>query len=201
MSQVRIKVDDAARLFYNTKLFQVGKDTEAATLSVVADKMLISISDRHTYLTDRATLSYSDTTSKECFAIYLPSDAVKDIELNSRTWQEETTYIDLTPYPLKFEIFETQYPVLMATPTLLDQMLDNQLFIRGGDHPLAINPDRFRKLSLIKPGDYPIDMQHGLHEKFGEIIRFKAGPTVRGAMATLDREVLAKKAGSADFLW
>lgn len=55
---------------------------------------------------------------------------------------------------------------------------------------IALAPDRLRKLSLLKPSGYPIDLK-----VFGDpesVIAFRYGPNVRGAMAPEDRQKLMK---------
>lgn len=53
----------------------------------------------------------------------------------------------------------------------------------------ALAPNRLRRLSLIKPGTYPIDCRT-YSDSGRSFIAFKCGPTVRGAMACMDREKL-----------
>jgi hypothetical protein len=75
----------------------------------------------------------------------------------------------------------------------------------GGDWmPFAVRPERFRKFSLIKPGDYPIDFLPGVVSVPGagyrDILRFKAGPDVRGVLAPILRSRLEDEF-SEDVLW
>jgi hypothetical protein len=66
---------------------------------------------------------------------------------------------------------------------------------------VAVMPKRFRKFSLLKPGDYPVDFKTVYSQALGrEIVRWKAGPTVEGAILALDREVL-ETAQDVSHLW
>lgn len=58
----------------------------------------------------------------------------------------------------------------------------------------ALNPDRLRRLSLLKPKGYPIDFIHTYDVDRDEFpILFRYGPTCRGAIAPLDRTILKEK--------
>lgn len=55
---------------------------------------------------------------------------------------------------------------------------------------IALSPDRLRRLSLLKPAGFPIDLAT-YNDKDGHVVlSFRYGPTVRGAIAPLDREIL-----------
>lgn len=58
----------------------------------------------------------------------------------------------------------------------------------------ALNPDRLRRLSLLKPKGYPIDFIHTYDvDRDEHPILFRYGPTCRGAIAPLDRTILKGK--------
>lgn len=58
----------------------------------------------------------------------------------------------------------------------------------------ALNPDRLRRLSLLKPKGYPLDFQTAYDvDRDENVILFRYGPNCRGAIAPLDREILKEK--------
>ena len=56
----------------------------------------------------------------------------------------------------------------------------------NGSLTFSINPDRLRKLSLLQPKDYPVEiMVRQVDGIKTDVLLFRKGPTVRGAYATL----------------
>ena len=52
-----------------------------------------------------------------------------------------------------------------------------------------------------KPGDYPVDLLPTTHSEYGDIIRFRKGPTVQGALSTVNRDTLRENSGAEEFMW
>lgn len=62
------------------------------------------------------------------------------------------------------------------------------------DAPFAVNPDRLRRLSLLKPKNYPLDFQMVYDtDQDVNLLLFKYGPTCRGAISLLNRGILESK--------
>ena len=72
--------------------------------------------------------------------------------------------------------------------------------VNEGFYPtFALSADRFRKLSLVKPQGNPVDL--ALCETEGHpYVAFKIGPTAKGLLSVLDREVVVEELGE-DVLW
>src|ERR1700749_4829279 len=68
--------------------------------------------------------------------------------------------------------------------------------------PWAVHPDRLRKLSLVKPGSYPIAVQRGWNDVVNsEVLAIKIG-RVRGLIMPMEYDVLQEKYNETpEVLW
>lgn len=125
---------------------------------------------------------------------WLSLDVMKALEKDLRDWPAEEVIIDLDDGihfgGVEYGTFEEVDEEAWDHARCILGMHD---FIES-DHGrvlFAVHPDRLRKLSLVKPGDFPIDCRYGFNTRYGrDVIHFKIGPTVRGVFAPLDREIL-----------
>lgn len=188
------------RIVYNCRLYQVGKNSSPATLSVSTSTLSGSVNDGHIYLEDTEKLP--ELWSLTDWMVTIQSEPLKELELELRSKEgdieisrnaSKDLVVDGVPYPV-----EEHYGALDE-----HQVLNSSLWGRLNDRPFAAMGDRFRKFSLIKtPGEFPMDfvqVWHSLLER--EMLVFRAGPTVRGALAVLDREFLKEDVASKEYLW
>lgn len=205
MDQRTVAADDLHRVVYNLRLFQVGKLARPAILEF-GDDLRGSIQDGHTYLVDRApTASEND----DSVSLGVPPEELKALEL----WLRDRTG-DLRIHHRVVDLIisdeDGREIVVTVYHGVFDEMKDILDLEQTGpcDHtvgyfaaPFAVNPDRSRKLSLVKPGDYPVDSILVSHDDYGDILLMKIGPTVRVALSTLDRKILAEAVDSDQYLW
>jgi hypothetical protein len=70
----------------------------------------------------------------------------------------------------------------------------------NGSLTFAINPDRLRKLSLLQPRDYPVDIKiRRLYETGQDVLLFKKGPRLRGVYGVLDYDLIQEEGN--EHLW
>lgn len=204
MFHASIQTESLHRIIYNARLFQVGKHAKPTILEFTVNDtdhtLTGTVDDNYTYIREWANCSVTRPIT-----LNISATSAKHLELNLRDVSED--YVDLE-WTLDgglsimnqdwehFEAFEDHDGDKMADVFEWDQWSDG---FAGA--PFALNADRFRKLSLIKPGDYPIDLKRIVHARYGDMILFKAGPKLRGALTTLDRKILCDKVGSRDFMW
>lgn len=190
-------------MVYNCRLFQVGKSAPAARLSLQTNYWGASVNDGHLYLQDVEQFP-SMSPSTESWMVSIESDVLKDLELELRSkdtpvevgWNSAgDLMVDGIPYKVT-DLHEH----LLDHHGVLELM---ELSNLGRGRPFAAMADRFRKFSLIKtPGEYPMDFKLVWHAGLQrEMMLFAAGPTVRGALAVLDRKFLEEEVDSKKYLW
>ena len=201
---IEVSTESFHRMIYNAKLLQVGKDAPPVEFLFEGDRrggrgsIRTSVSDGHMYLEDRTDCSLVESPGR--FSVSAAD--IKQLELALRTTEDEylDIYFDGPQFYVEDLGFEAHVPIPVlpkhhalnewnwATPTIIE--------------PFAIMGDRFRKLSLIKPGDFPVDFKLVYHSGYkSDILVFKAGPTVQGALSLLDRKILENEVDSDAFLW
>lgn len=80
--------------------------------------------------------------------------------------------------------------VILDTLRQADQLCFPEGFLdKSPLQEFALSPQRLRRLSLIKPGTYPIDCRT-YRNSDKNFVAFRCGPTVRGVMACMDRSKL-----------
>lgn len=207
---VKVSTASLHRLFYNAKLLQVGSLAKPMYVYVDAhsNTMSMATSDRHCYLTDK-----TEVEAPWSFHMEIKPADVKAIELQLRDITDDMIEFEWTS-PGEFllpagntGLADKPYLGYICDVTMSDdgdQFADMLDFSFLADlkpvAAFALNADRFRKVSLVKP-DYPVDMLPVMHPKYGRIIAFKKGPSVVGALATMDREKILAKSGDQDVLW
>lgn len=189
------------RMAYNCRLYQVGKNSTPSRLTLQTDLWGMSINDGHLYLQDTEVFHGMSPTT-ESWLISISAEVLKELELELRS-KEGNVEVgrnganDLMVDGVAYEV-EDFHGDLDCHDVLGKANWSN---LR--DRPFAVMGDRFRKFSLIKtPGEFPMDfvqVWHSLLER--EMLVFRAGPTVRGALAVLDREFLKEDVASKEYLW
>lgn len=172
------------RMVYNAILYS-HKDTFAQgwTLWTVGGRSLrVTAFDDYFALSDQAQVRDFSGPDRSMMSL----DMLKELEKSLRDLDED---FDLANLPL--EPWDQG-----IGPELQDA--DGLCFPEGYLNPtpadfVALSPDRLRKLSLIKPGGYPIDFRvydppEGSDAE--RVIAFRCGPTVRGTMAAVSRSRL-----------
>lgn len=201
---MKIQAKDLWRLMYNAQLFT---DKKSATGGVAKFRQVIGPSaglavfatDDHVAICDKAP-----GENTEFGEFFLSLETMKQLEKSLR---EIVGEMNLVIEDGEFRYIGMDGAVPFADSgdpdlwNMVGQMLsgfDFEYTPLGGD-PLtvfALNPDRLRKFSLLKPGDYPIDIKTGYDRVLErDLVAFKAGPTLRGVLAPLDRKLLTEKYG------
>lgn len=203
-SIMKISTASLHRLAYNAKIFQVGDSPPPMKLFFDEDDVVImSVYDRLTYLEDSSEYESGDFQQY----IQFGSAETKKLELALRDLirDDEELTLTLGEFNMKVEImgvlvgdYEYSFPEMDKTE--INSLVEPE-FYTPSPGAVALNPDRFRKLSLVQPGDYPVDFHVVEHAKFGNIVAFKKGPTVVGALSVIDRTILREQPGSEEFLW
>lgn len=185
-----LKAQDVHRLAYNTLLYSK-KDSvaEGRTLWIRGGKTLrVTAFDDWFALTDHVS-GLPHKMEQGSYAMDL--EGLKLLEKELRDDKGKINFDDL---PL--EVFPRSAPELhelwMADQACFPEGYLTKTLIKH----LALSPDRLRRLSLIKPGGFPIDCavwEDSTKMTYQDpMIVFKCGPTVRGAMAPVNREDLRK---------
>lgn len=199
------------RLFYNSRIFQVGKT--ASDLSWEYDvhgKLSVAYADQHVILVDSEQLAsdgfganrYWRTTSEKAKELEIALRKIDwpwclEIDDGSlvavRSTENATARLPLAT--------SEGYDTISSTVFYTFDVLTETYKYGRINAPAAIPPDRFRKLSLVKPGDYPVDLLHIAHDTAGPLVLAKVGPSVRVVLSELDRDVLHKREDSDLIAW
>lgn len=125
---------------------------------------------------------------------------LSDLQLLERKLRDQTE-----PFELGAEWFRKATESEQWT---INQVYDTIVGVKEGLRRLqivndfAVNPDRLRRLALLKPKGYPLDfrlMWDDLESR--DVITFKYGPTLMGMIATLDRYKLLEIYKGDKVLW
>lgn len=183
--QGTIKAQSLRRMAYNAGIYS-HKDTVAQGWTLWAiwdDSVAVTAFDDFFALTDSEVI-YDEVDLTRETAYYM---SIGDLTVLEKSLRDDTGEYDLSLLPLSdppggvpavIGAAESLcYPEALCDPTPLLSV--------------ALAPDRLRKLSLIKPGGYPIDCQV-FDTATGPVVAFRCGPTVRGSMAPVDRDRLAE---------
>jgi hypothetical protein len=143
------------------------------TLSVTASDDLFAIND----IVDIDGDVYLETRS---FGLTLK--ALQELEKYLRDESEDFDLSKITFDEVPFDHLKSAYNLIFTEPD------------RKGRDALdgfCVNPDRLRRLSLLKPKGYPIALRAAENPQGEAMLLFRYGPTVRGAISLLDEGVLA----------
>lgn len=186
MIECKVPTKDLHRMVYNTLLYSK-KDTAAQgrTLWARGDgKVRITAFDDYFALSD----IHTDGVWTEPSFYLMELDDLKALELTLR--DDENPRVDLSTLPLISAV--TGSPMSREL-WQADALCYPEGWLKEDTITMvAMAPDRLRKLSLIKPGKFPIDLRVFADPGADAVIAFRCGPTVRGAMAPVNREDLAK---------
>lgn len=199
---MKIQASELHRLLYNAILFTDKKSAAGGVAKFRATfgsgpnmGLVVFATDDHVAIFDRIPAEGGEEVDE----FFLSLETMKALEKDLRD-QDSVIDFDFNAHrvlgDVDLELWDTVVRMLSLKDFESDDSVQHVTF--------ALNPDRLRKFSLIKPGNYPIDMRYGydtgVHR---DVIAFKAGPTLRGVLAPLDRELLAEKYGeqSGELLW
>lgn len=197
------------RMVYNILKFQSVLSAPPAFIHVTDYGVGMEWADNHSLIRDT---EFGVVLDVEPFELMLSATSVREVEKWLRDQEDDTPMelrrVEKMDGGIFLEINKEWYDSgwTQSAQDVTEQnseiMDDTKTTTGAQDGPFAVDQGMWRKLALLKPGDdYPVDFLRVEHEKFGELIYFKHGPTVEGALTILDREVLHNKAGSGDFLW
>lgn len=190
---MKIPAKELHRLLYNAILFT---DKKSATGGVAAFRfnehgLGVMATDDHVAILD---VAYVPRPAGAMVDIFLSLDRMKILE---KEYRDLTAEVEFDPESVSFmgsPVDDTDLWLRVGKMLSLDDFQSTAC--EDMDAKFALNPDRLRKFSLLKPGDYPIDMHYGYDNAIErDLVAFKAGPTLRGILAPLDRELLAEKFG------
>lgn len=204
---MRVSAESLHRLFYNVKQWQGSSGTPAHIYGTHLGLGIIYM-DQHVLFRDFAE-GKTDEPAEEPFhfvvsdarpfesALRKPSgidveirlDDVKQVVVSIPDGPEWVGATLVVPERSTDDRIKDE-----ANAILMD--LDARIDIDG---PFMINRDRFRKLSLMKPGDHPADLVLVDHSTYGDLILFRIGPTIDGALTLMDRDVVHK--ANSDWMW
>lgn len=186
---MKIQASELHRLLYNAILFTDKKSAAGgvAAFRVSEHGLGVMATDDHVAILDVA-LAPNDDAPEDLF---LSLETMKALEKDLR---DQNSEIDFAGDPHRIlgaadpGFWDAVGRMLSLDEFVSDDSLQHVTF--------GLNPDRLRKFSLLKPGGYPIDMRYGYDRGVArEVIAFKAGPTLRGVLAPLDRRLLKEKYG------
>jgi hypothetical protein len=127
---------------------------------------------------------------------FLPIDYAKALQKNLAATKSETVDLEFSVTDegdLTFEEIED-------LANMVDEVRKNEragLPAKFGN--VAFSPDRFRKLSLLKPSGLPIDLS--FESDNGQAYAgFKYGPNTWGLLSFLDRSIVKEEMGS-EYVW
>lgn len=185
------------RLMGNAKLFQVGKEAQPALFKFSGGKIVMSITDGHTYIEDKDVMEDEGAD----FTLSVPPGTVKVLELALRDVTADTAvlgYSDGAAWLNGAGVGDC-----LAVDAVENNILDMSKF-RDSEPPVVFElwGDKLARLRLIKPGDYPLSFIMGFHQELKrDLLLFKAGPTVEGALSLVDRDFLTEGVDSERYLW
>lgn len=178
----KIKKDVLQRLCYNALLFANKKsECKGWTLWIRgAYKLRVTSTDDYFILCDQAEVS--EYTKPGTFAM-----SQKDLaEFYAYVRESKDSEIDLDELLTSDPGTDTFDSLKEADVIVFPESI---LKLEALPPGFALHPDRLRKLSLIKPGDFPLDFR-AYQLGHADMLAFRCGPTVRGAIALLDRPTL-----------
>lgn len=189
----RVLTTDLHRLAYNALLYsKVNSDVKGYSLWIRgAHGIRVVANDNYFILSDRC-----DATEYSGQPLYALA-AVAELRAAERLLAKETEdYVDISD----FGIFSPEPEAIVQRLMDADEMVfGTELLKRAPTSTFAIAADRLRKLALVKPGDYPIDLRV-FGGPGGQSVAYRIGPTVRGLIAPLNRDKLKGLYGG-DELW
>jgi hypothetical protein len=177
-----MKAEELHRMTYNALLYS-HKDTAAQGYTLWTrggDALRVTAFDDYFAITDRMTGLQHTNVKHDLMSL----DELKTLEKLLRDMTDEIAFDELPFVSTGGEGFAAElhdadalcFPEGYLTLGLVDY--------------IALSPDRLRRLSLLKPAGFPIDMCTYNDDKKGVVLSFRYGPTVRGAIAPLDRKIL-----------
>lgn len=189
-----IKAQSLRRMAYNALIYS-HKDTAVQGWTLWAiwdDSITVTAFDDYFALTDSEVIYHEVDLTRET-AYYM---SIGDLTALEKSLRDDTGEYDLLSLPLS-DPPEGVPAVIGAAESLCypEALCDPTPLLS-----VALAPDRLRKLSLIKPGGYPVDCQV-FDTATGPVIAFRCGPTVRGSMAPVDRELLKKRYDDGEEIW
>lgn len=177
----QIEVAGLSRLLYNAKLYSHKKsEARGETLwAWGAWGLRVIASDDFVILTDTLMVDFG----KPGWGV-LEYAYMLELEKQLREWPDDTIDGNTVAWT---EVTEPESELLYEA--------DAMVFAAKDSPPIpllnwAVHPDRLRKLSLVKPGEYPIDIQaYAVNDGQDDVVGFKIGPTVQGLIDPLNRKI------------
>lgn len=196
---IKVLATDLHRLMKNSAIYPIKKSSYGQVVRIrFGDDFLTAYSsDDFVYLKDSIPVSETDNLHPTTW--YASLSAVKGLELELRNW-------DGAP-EIDFEWLVDRRAEDMDLSCTTDaekdwdvvqQLLEDSDLVYPDDQPpqalFAVAPDRLRKLSLIQPGDSPIDMLYAYSRTIDEpLLALRIGKNTRLRIAPLDRAVINEK--------
>lgn len=186
------------RILYNTKLFQTGKIKNPALMTLGTATVTIEVDDRLTYIKDEALTDPSSVNNQR---FEVTPEQVKEMELYLRDLKDDDTVsIVYTLTDRTISLDGTVYEIKQAGQHAFIGMWNPMKWDAPEYDTFEVWGDRWRKMSLIQPQDYPQSYRAVKHEDYGDILLFKIGPTLRGAMSLVDHKELRSRVDASEIL-
>ena len=201
----RLKVDDLHRMIYNTRLVDLKGNVTLQGIKGGGVKAYIW--DGVEYLRDTTEDVFWHVNEKapEDWKVTLAAPAVKELELLLRNFEGKANVIKGSNFiHISVDNQDDTFDQAIIDEPLPDpgEIILKSDFLVTASRYMAFSPKRFRKFPLLKPGDYPTDFYPVWHNEFmRNVLLYRCGPSVTGAITTLDRSKLYDGEGTPDYLW
>lgn len=201
---IKVLATDLRRLMKNSAIYPQKRSSygQVVRFYVAGDFLRAWSSDDFVYMMDQVPCDAGPHDLGQVF--FLDLAAVKDMELKLRGTKEEDALLELVPSESTVALDGEHFygtpevsPEMVREWDVVEQLLEDSDIVRPYDQPealFAVAPDRLRKLSLIQPGNDPIDIKYAWSELLDDaVVALKIGKNTRLRIAPLDRSIINEK--------
>jgi hypothetical protein len=202
---MKFTVGELHRVVANCRKFQVGKTASPMVLRRSGMSVVGAISDGYTYIED--SFAFRSSAGGASFRLaLLPQDTKELLAALSPLGDSETLRLDWSfgGEPAVSLRWVDGGALVYEFPDRHSERITDFLdpkYLDRSTSPMAVKGSRFGKLDLLEPRDYPIDLVMANHDTYGDVILFKKGPDLTGALSVMDRTTLEKREDAAKILW
>lgn len=201
----RMSSDNLHRLFYNSLQFD-GNSTKAFLYVPQSKGLYMNTSDGQVYIEDCAFGCEWESGEETVFLIDGKNAKFVEEFLRKAVGELQVNILSDGHLVLNADRPEGNPEEQKAWVSISygEWVAQSELFEEEGHEngslTFAINPDRLRKLSLLQPRDYPVDIKiRRLFETGQDVLLFKKGPRLRGVYGTLDYDLIQEEGN--EHLW
>jgi len=188
MFSFKIPANDLHRMVYNAKLLDVRSHV---TFRIENGFLTVAAYDGFEVIEDTTEINFDPTPGVNWTLDY------KESKLLEVALRDELNELECSIEPGAFVVggqkyIETGMLSSQGTATHVGAVLfDKTKWLGPTKMTFDIHPSRARKFPLLKPADYPLScmvVTHTIADR--DILLYKKGPSLRGAILTLDRTLL-----------